>query len=332
VLRDAVARARTLPVVENASLTVGLPFQSAFGVFQRVAGWDSLPRLAGGDVNISAVADGYFATVGTRILEGRPFGAADRDGSEPVAIVSRIMATTLWPGRSPIGECLYWNANSRDSLTTCSRIVGVAADAHSYALREPPHMQYYVPFGQERGFGGTSLLIRPRPGADVEAVAAVRAMLLQLDPTIAFVQANPMSDVLDTLTRPFRLGASMFTLLGLLALVVAAVGLYSVMSYLVAQRTREIGVRIALGARASSIVALILRNGVVLAGAGVAIGTIIALAAGRFIAPLLFDTSPRDPLVLGGIAMLLLLIAVLARVVPALRARQVDPMEALRAE
>ena len=124
----------------------------------------------------------------------------------------------------------------------------------------------------------------------------------------------------------------MFTLLGVLALIVAAVGLYSVMSYLVAQRTREIGVRIALGARTTSIVGLILRNGVSLAGLGVGIGIVLALAGGRFIAPLLFDTSPRDPAVLGSIAALLLAIAALASAVPALRARSVDPMEALRSD
>lgn len=331
LLRDAVTRARTLPDVESASLTVGLPFQSAFGLFQRVAGWDSLPRLAGGDINISAVADGYFETVGTRVLAGRAFGPRDRDGSESVAIVNQTMARTLWPDRVPIGECLYWS-DRPDSLTTCSRIVGVVANAHSFALREQPHMHYYVPFGQERAIGGTSFVVRARRGREADVIASVRAMFAAMDPTITFVQADRMDRLVDPLIQPFRLGGTMFAGLGALALLVASVGLYSVMSYLVAQRTHEIGVRIALGASGSRIVALVLRSGVGLAAVGVSIGMAIALAAGRFIQPLLFDTSARDPFVFVGVAGLLLVVAVLASVLPAARARRVDPMQALRAE
>ncbi|HEY7566847.1 MAG TPA: ABC transporter permease, partial [Gemmatimonadaceae bacterium] len=122
VLQDAMLRARSLPSVEHSTLTIGLPFQSSFGQYVRVAGLDSLPRLEGGGTSISAVADGYFSTVGTRLLEGRSFTRDDRDGSEPIAIVNRTMARTLWPGRSPLGECIYWS-EYQDSLTTCSRIV-----------------------------------------------------------------------------------------------------------------------------------------------------------------------------------------------------------------
>jgi len=132
--------------------------------------------------------------------------------------------------------------------------------------------------------------------------------------------------------RPWKLGATMFTLLGVLALVVAAVGLYSVMSYLVAQRTQEIGVRIALGARSSNIVSLILRGSVGMAAAGLVIGTVITLATGRFIQPLLFETSAKDPMVLGAVAAVLLVVAIAASVVPALRAKRVDPIAALKAD
>jgi ABC-type antimicrobial peptide transport system permease subunit len=136
----------------------------------------------------------------------------------------------------------------------------------------------------------------------------------------------------DPEVRPWKLGAVMFTMLGALALAVAAVGLYSVMSYLVAQRTQEFGVRIALGAKASGIMLLVLRSSALMALAGVLIGSGIALALGRFVAPLLFDTSPRDPLVLSGVGATLVVVAVLASVVPAFRAKRVNPMDALRAE
>jgi predicted permease len=331
VLQDAMLRARSLPSVEHSTLTIGLPFQSSFGQYVRVAGLDSLPRLEGGGTSISAVADGYFSTVGTRLLEGRSFTRDDRDGSEPVAIINRTMAATLWPGRSPLGECIYWS-EYQDSLTTCSRIVGVAADAHSFALREGARMAYYVPFGQERGMGGTSLLVRPKPGRVSESIAEIRKLMLDLDPTITFVRADLLQDSVDPEVRPWKLGAVMFTMLGALALAVAAVGLYSVMSYLVAQRTQEFGVRIALGAKASGIMLLVLRSSALMALAGVLIGSGIALALGRFVAPLLFDTSPRDPLVLSGVGATLVVVAVLASVVPAFRAKRVNPMDALRAE
>jgi len=180
--------------------------------------------------------------------------------------------------------------------------------------------------------GGTALLVRPKPGHEVETTRTVRALLLSIDPSISFVNTSSMQDDIDPQVRPWRLGAAVFTLMGVLALVVAAVGLYSVMSYLVAQRTREIGVRLALGAQARSIVLLVLRNSVSMAAVGVAIGLVIVLWAGRFIAPLLFDTSPRDAVVLLGGAATLLAVSVLASAVPALRAKRVNPIEALRSD
>jgi predicted permease len=328
---EAMRRARQLSVVEHTSLSVGLPFQSSFGQYLRIPGWDSIPEFKAPGPSISAVAPDYFETVGARLLEGRTFTAVDRDGSEPVAIVSRAMARTFWHRDHVVGECLYWST-SRDSLTTCSRIVGVVADAHAWGLRELPALNYYIPFGQERGMGGTALLVRPTPGHEAEANRDVRALLLSIDPSISFVRASTMQDAIDPQVRPWKLGAAVFTLMGVLALVVAAVGLYSVMSYLVAQRTREIGVRMALGAQARSIVLLVLRNSVSMAAVGVAIGLVIVLWAGRFIAPLLFDTSPRDTVVLLGGAATLLAVSVLASAVPALRAKRVNPIEALRSD
>ena len=241
------------------------------------------------------------------------------------------MARTFWHRDHVVGECLYWSTR-KDSLTTCSRIVGVVADAHVWGLKELPAMNYYVPFGQERGMGGTVLIVRPTRGHESEATRSVRALFLSIDPSISFVNASSMQSAIDPQVRPWKLGAAVFAMMGVLALIVAAVGLYSVMSYLVAQRTREIGVRLALGAQGTSIVLLILRNSVSMAAAGVAIGLVIALWAGRFIAPLLFDTSPRDAGVLLGGAATLLSVSILASAVPALRAKRVNPIEALRSD
>ena len=329
---DAMQRVRQLSGVEHASLAVGLPFQSSFGQFLRIPGWDSIPEFKAPGPFLAAVAPDYFETVGARLLEGRAFTTADRAGSEPVVIVSRAMARTFWPKeKHVVGQCLYWST-SQDSLTTCSRIVGVAADAHAWGLKELPALNYYIPFGQERGMGGTTLLIRPVSEHEADVSRAVRALLLSIDPSISYVRTAPLQDAIDPQVRPWRLGAAVFTLMGVLALVVAAVGLYSVMSYLVAQRTREIGVRMALGAQARSIVLLVLRNSVSMAATGVAIGLVIVLWAGRFVAPLLFETSPRDVAVLLAGAATLLGVSVLASAIPALRAKRVNPIDALRSD
>lgn len=327
----ALARVRALPGVEHASLTVGLPFMSSFGQFIRIPGVDSVPHVPGRGPNLSAVSDGYFETTGTRVVRGRAFTPADRAGSELVALVSETMASTLWPGRDPIGSCIYTGEREAAATLPCSRIVGIVADARSNTLREPPSMHYYIPFGQERGMGGTQLLVRPA-GDPLLLSESLRKDLSALDPAISFVRTELLQRELDPQIRPWRLGASMFSLMGVLALIVAAVGLYSVMSYLVAQRTHELGVRIALGARGRDIVSLVLRSGVGMAALGVAIGIGLAVATSRFIEPLLFDTSARDITVMGTVVCTLLGVALLASVVPALRAKRTNPMEALRSE
>jgi hypothetical protein len=268
----------------------------------------------------------YFATMGTRLLRGRVFTEQDRAGSERVAIVNNTMARTYWPGRDPLGECLLIQD------LPCARIVGVVADARRYRLREDPHMHYYVPRGQETSIGGTTLLVRPVTGEAEALTEPVRRALLELDPGLGYVQAQSVQEIIDPQVRPWKLGVSVFGLAGVLALVVAAVGLYSVLSYLVEQRTQELGVRIALGARAGSIVRLVLRDSLAMTLLGIAAGAALALVAGRFLQALLFETSARDPVVLVTVAASLILVAVLASVLPALRANGVDPMEALRAE
>jgi predicted permease len=329
VYLQALERMRRMPGVEHAALTVGLPFRSGFQQALRVQGWDSLPK-AGGYPGISAATSEYFEAAGTRLLSGRTFTPADRRGSEPIAIVSNTMAKTLWPRGNAIGQCIF-TGPGKENLTVCSRVVGVVADARKQSLREKPQMHYYVPFGQERGMGGTDLIVRPR--GDVAAmIREIQRTFHEMDPTIAYVYASTLQVDVDSQARPWLLGASMFGLMGLLALVVAAVGLYSVMSYLVAQRTHELGVRIALGASGGNIVSLVFRNSAGMAAMGIAIGLGLTLLAGRFVEPLLFDTSARDAGVLTGVSLAMIAVAAIASVIPAMRARGTDPMEALRTE
>jgi predicted permease len=328
VYEEAARRVRALPGVAHAAVVVGAPFQSAASIDHlRVPGRDSIPRLGGEDPTIRAVSDDYFAAAGTRVLRGRVFTASDVAGAERVVVVNETMARVLWPKGDAIGACRLM-----DSLP-CARIIGVVEDTRKFALKEDPAMQYYIPLGMERelGFGGRQMFVRPA-GDVVGLRQQLRAELVRVDPTIAFVTVAMLQDSLDPQIRPWRLGATMFGIFGALALLVAAIGLYSVIAYLVAQRAHELGVRIALGAQVNDIVALVMRHGLGLALVGVLIGSALALNGARWIEPLLFDTSPRDPAIFGLVAVVLLVVALFASVVPAWRAARVDPIEALRTD
>jgi predicted permease len=326
--RDALERVKRLRGVEHAALVVGLPFNTAFAVGLKVPGVDSIPPMEGGGPYISAITSDYFATVGTPLLRGRAFTDADRAGSARVAIVSDLMARTLWPGKAALGQCLIIG----DTPMPCSTVVGVVADAHRFSLKEPPAMQYYIPLGQESGFGGTALLARVRSEDPGGILGEVRREIRAVDPTLGYIEVGRLQEAIDPQVRPWKLGATMFGIFGGLALLVASIGLYSVISYLVTQRMHELGVRIALGAQSTDIVRLIMRYGLVTAAIGVAIGLGLSLAAGRMIESMLFDVSPRDPAVLVTVAGVLLLVALIASIVPAMRATRVDPVTAIRTE
>jgi predicted permease len=325
--RSLVEVARRLPSVERAAVSVGVPFYGSFTVGLWVPGRDSIPALPGGGPYITAVGPEYFATIGTPILEGRAFDASDREESEAVVIVNGTMARALWPDVSSIGQCVH--IQSRTSA--CARVVGVAADIHRSGLREEPSMQYYVPIGQERGFSGSFLLVRPR-GAPTASWTPLREALQQADPAIRSIDVGVLSEGLDGEMRPFQLGMTAFGLGALLALVVAALGLYGIMAHAVAWRRHEIGVRMALGARPRAIAGLVVSRGTRLATIGIAGGLVLALAARPWLEPRLFETSARDPVVLVGVVVLLEVVALLAGWIPARRAVAVSPTEALRAE
>jgi predicted permease len=322
----AIERLRQRPDVEAASLTIGLAFWNGFGEDIHVPGLEKIPQLKGGGPFLSAVTADYFKTVGTRIVRGRAFTPADRAGSAPVAIVNETMAAALWPARDAIGQCF-----TIEQSPNCAEIVGIAANTRHFKLEEDESLSFYVPFGQEHGIGGTELIVRPR--GDVNHVlAAVRQQLFSLDPSITFVDTGILQDRVEPQVRPWELGATMFSLMGVLALVVAAVGLYSVMSYLVTHRTHEIGVRMALGARPSDVATLVMRSGLGLAMSGMVVGFALALVAATFVEPLLFRTSPRDPAVYAVVAATLVTMATLATALPAIRARRINPVAAMREE
>ncbi len=325
--RTLVQAVRRVPGVERAAVSVGVPFAGGVTAGLWVPGRDTIPALPGGGPYVTAADEDYFATIGTAVLRGRAFTAADREGSEPVIMVNETMARVLWPEGAVLGACVQVGSRA----APCARVVGVAADIHRSGLREQPSMQFYVPIGQERGFAGSWLLVRPRGRATADWPALRRA-LEQADPGIRSLNLRVLVKGLDHEMRPFRLGIVAFGLSASLALVVAGLGLYSIMAHAVAWRRREIGVRLALGAAPRAIAAMVVGRGAGLATIGIATGLVMALAARRWVEPVLFETTALDPVVLLAVVGVLEVVALLAGWWPARRAVAVSPTEALRAE
>lgn len=277
-----------------------------------------------GDFTTNAVSPEYFETVGTRIVRGRAISDADREGAPLVAVVSQSMARVLWPNQDPIGRCLKVDADT----VPCSEVVGVAQDIRR-GFDESPMLQYYLSDAQLPPRG--SYFVRTRGEARRYAEVVRRAVQRELSGA-AFAHVQPLQDILDPNLRSWKMGATMFSVFGGLALLVAAVGLYGVIAFNVTQRMHELGVRIALGAQTRDIVRLVTGEGVRVALAGIGIGTAIALFATQYMASLLFRVSARDPLVLVAVGVTLLAVALVASVVPALRGARADPNSALRAD
>ncbi|MEJ7812467.1 MAG: ABC transporter permease [Gemmatimonadaceae bacterium] len=322
--RRLLERAEALPFVEHATRTVSVPFYMNINQTLIVPGIDSVNRL--GDFYYHAVSPGYFATMGTPIRRGRGIADGDRQGGEPVMVVSESMARKLWPGREALGQCVKVGADSMP----CSTVVGIAGDIKRGSLTQEEGLQYYVAIEQTTRNGG-GLFIRTRGDAPRRAEALRRELQKEM-PGVSYVTITPLAEILGSQTRAWSLGATMFTVFGAIALLLAAVGLYGVIAYTVAQRGHEMGVRVALGAQERDVVRLVLGEGLRLTGVGVAIGLLIAFAAGRYVGPLLFDVSPKDPGTFALVTATLLVVALLASGLPARRAARVNPNVALRAE
>ncbi len=321
-----LSAAKQLPSVEHAALGYALPLDGSAGGSLRVPGIDSLVRMRMPEFHVNAVSSDYFATMGTRILRGRGIAVEDAAGAPRAIVVSTTVARLLWPRQDPLGRCVYVEADS-----ACTTVVGVAEDIRATTLQDDPAPYYYLSAAQFRPNRGRGLVLRMR-GSAAEQAESVRMALQREMPGASYVTVKPFSAVVDEAMRSWRLGATMFALFGGLALVLAAVGLYGVITYNVTQRTHEIGVRIALGARAADVLWLVVRQGVVLGVVGVAIGTTITLGAAGRVTTLLFGVSARDPIVYTSVAGAMLFVAIVASFVPAHRAASVDPNIALRSE
>ena len=319
-----VERARQIPGVQSVALSAALPLDGGglgLGGIE-VAGRTPPNERRGWNADWSVITPGYFEVMHIPLLAGRDFTDADREGAADVAIINETLAGMLWPGEVAIG-----NTFQNDGRTVT--VIGIARDAKYRSLGEGPRGFVYVPLAQ-RWLTRTALLVRTVPGAD--PTGALRRMVADLDPTLPILNQQSLAEYTAIGLLPQRLALWVAGTLGGVALLLAVLGIYGVTAYAVTQRTREIGIRIALGAQRGRVLRPVLRQGMTLAGAGVLVGLLAALGATRAMRALLYGVPATDVIAFGAAALVLLVAAVAASWLPARRAAGVEPSVALRAE
>jgi predicted permease len=322
LLNRLVGEVSSIPGVTHATRAVGVPFYWVTYLTLFVPGVDSVE----GTFVLQTASVDYFATLGTRLLRGRGIAATDHADTPLVTIVSQAMARALWPGQEAIGRCIRVGADT----APCRTVVGIAENIKQGSFTDIAGLHYYLPV--EQWHPGQGLLIARVDGNATQYVEAIRRRLQRLMPANGEISVTPLRDLVDPKMKPWRLGAMMFLAFGGLALVVAAVGLFAVIAYNVEQRSHELGVRIAFGAESADVLRLVVGQAMRFALVGVAIGSAIALGAGRWMHPLLFDESPADPAVYAVVTAVLFGVALAASALPAFRAAGTDPNLVLRSE
>jgi putative ABC transport system permease protein len=322
---------RGLPGVKHAGFTSELPL-----------GWpggrsDFVPEGAAPDraryrANERVITPGYFEALRIPLIRGRFFNQDDGQAAPPVVIINQTMARTFWPNQDPIGKHLKFEGV--ESKSPWAQIVGIAGDVHTWNLAIPPGPEMYFPHWQASDEDHMTLyqLAVETEGDPMHLSNALRHAIQSVDAEQPADNVYPLDDRVDGNVAPRRMQAALVGSLSMLALVIAAVGIYGVMAYLVSQRTREMGIRIALGAQRRDVVMLILSRGAKIALLGVSIGIAAAAILTRLIQSLLFEVSAADPSILAGVGGLLVIVALAACFIPARRAGSVDPVQALRAE
>jgi putative ABC transport system permease protein len=330
---ETLRRVAALPGVESAAMISFLPLTFR-GMYFTFTAEGRPPATAAERPNAvyRVVSPDYFRAMGVPVLRGRAFAASDTAEAPAVMVVSRAMAERHWPGEDPIGRRL--KVGPPDSRNPWATVVGVVGDVRHGALSNELEPEMYAPYAQEtRGFTAPrDLVVRTSAGDPLSLAAAVREAVWSVDKDQPVSGARTLEQVLGESVARQRLYLLLLGAFAGLALVLAAVGVYGVMSYAVAQRTHEIGVRVALGAGRADILRLVVGQGMLLGLAGVGVGLAGAFALTRVMSSLLYGVTATDPAVYASVALLITLVALLACYVPARRAMKVDPMEALRYE
>jgi predicted permease len=317
---EVLRRTREVPGVDSAGLTDAIPLG-------RNRSWTVLPKgqtfIPGQspDEFIRIISDGYFRAMRIPMRAGRDFTEHDRVGAPKVAIVNETMARKMWPGQDPIGQVLL----NPDPVT----VVGVVGDVRHLALEKDSGLELYFPIRQTGDFASVDIVVRAKTSPEALA-GAVRAALLPVNPSIPANEFRPLERVVDKAVSPRRFIVLLLGGFAVIALILASLGIYGVISYSVSQRTQEIGIRMALGASAQHVRLRVLRQAITLMAMGILAGAVGAWAAGRLLGSLLYGVSASDPLTFAAMVGLLTAVAMAAAYFPARRASMVDPMTALR--
>jgi putative ABC transport system permease protein len=325
-----VERVRALPGVDGASMISDLflsstPNSTNFSIEGRPA----FTPAESVEVPVDSIAPGYFATMGIPVRSGREFTGSDTAEAPAVAIINDSMAKRFWPGESPLGRRFMYGGPPAPNAPWMT-IVGVVGDTRRVGYDAPIRPETYRPMAQSPNPG---MLMVVRSAQDPTLLASsIRGVVASLDPSQPVHHIATVEQLLGNLTAERRLNTLLFALFAMVAALLAAAGIYGVIAYSVEQRTRELGVRLALGARPREVFTLVLREGMVLALIGVVAGVVAAFGATQVMRSLLYDTSATDPGTYAVMAVAALVVALVACLVPALRATRVDPLTALRAD
>lgn len=325
--RQLLERVAPLPGIEASGVINLLPvLQAGYNGEFQIVGQEPDPSGKPPLVEIRTVSPDYFRALGVPLVSGRTFNARDQQGSEPVAIVNETFARRLIPNQDPLGKYI------KDDQEPGIKIVGVVGDVKQFGLIAPTIPELYTPYTQPPGPGTTqTMTLVVRTSGDPEALGPVlRKEVLSVDPAQPVYEVQTMQTVIGKAVSYQRLNMQLLGIFATLAMILAVIGIYSVMSYQVSQHTHEIGIRMALGAQPWHVLRLILREGLTLTLIGVVLGVAGAFALTRLLASLLFGVRASDPLTYVMVSLLLIFVALLACILPARRATKVDPLIALR--
>ncbi|HKW63552.1 MAG TPA: ABC transporter permease [Candidatus Acidoferrum sp.] len=324
-LRAAVERANATPGVKASAVASNFPLGGGFARTVFPEGEDESTGYRGTLTQLDDITTGYFDALRIPLIRGRIFTDADRKETTPVAIINEAMAKKFWPDKDAIGKRFHFFGD-----TMLREVVGITRNSTVNAIGEEPVPLVYLPVAQD--YAPAATLQVQTTGKPETVIAGVRAQIQSLEPNLAITNVQTIGEIIDQGLWAPEMGAALLTVFGGLAMVLAAVGVYGVLAYSVTQQTREIGIRMAMGAERSDVLGLVVGQGLKLTGAGLALGILVSLGLTRQLSSLLFGVSAYDPWTYGGVTVILVVVALLACYIPARRATRVDPLVALRYE
>ena len=319
---DVLHRVRSIPGITEAGVTDVLPLDGDRS-WQVSAKGQVYDKNNHPEAYIRVVTDGYFKAVGVSLKAGRELTESDRAGSEPVVVVNETFARTLWPGQNAVGQMITQDGGRR--------VIGVVGDVHHGGPELSGGSEMYIPLRQTGDYSEMELVVRTALAPDSLA-SSIRLALRSIDPNLPVTEFQTLQGLVDKVVSPRRFLVVLLTGFACFALLLASLGIYALISYSVSQRTKEIGIRMALGASSGLVQREVLTRTLRLALAGVAVGTLGSFLLSKWIVSLLFGTTPTDPAVFSSVILLLCAVALFAAYIPARRASRIDPMRALRTE